>query len=100
MYFEIVTGNQYDPNKIELNHATDIMRHLTWDLGTIPTQEQKELFIKKMCSALILFPGSKRMNAVIDYGLRQLKYRNNILEKSFEVLVHWDLIGIRFHLPH
>jgi len=42
------------------------MRHLTWDLGTTPTQEQKELFIKKMCSPLILFPGSKRMNALID----------------------------------
>jgi len=67
------TGNQYDPNKIELNHAADTMSHLTQS-GMVPTQVEKELYIKKMCSPLILFPGTRRTNGLMNnrqfYNLR------------------------------
>jgi hypothetical protein len=54
------------PKKGELCHASDPLRNLTWLSGTVPTREQQRLFIKKMCSPLLLFVGTKSMNVRMD----------------------------------
>ena len=54
------------PKKGELCHASDPLRNLTWLSGTVPTREQQRLFIKKMCSPLLLFLGTNFMNVRMD----------------------------------
>jgi hypothetical protein len=63
------TAPANSPYKIEMCHASDLMRNITWEEGSVPTNEEGKRFVRKMTSPLIFFLASKYMNGIMDNSI-------------------------------
>ena len=60
------TAPATSPDKIEMCHASDPMRNITWKDGSVPTNEEVNQFVRMMTSPTIFFLGSRSMNGTMD----------------------------------